>query len=283
MNVFLSENETALRILVGIALTFLLCRFVLFCFNRLEKSRWNRKNENTLLFRFLSKVSIFVLVLLLFFYSVYVLSGTARSITTILAGSGVITVIIGLAAQESLGNIISGFFIMLFKPFVIGDRVILKGSNITGYIEGITLRHTIVRTYFNSRYVIPNSKMNSEIIENSSLIDERSGMYLDVTVEMDADVEKAIRIMEKTIEENPSVLDLRTKEEREREKPISYVFVRNISLYGVELRSNIWSENVDTSFEVLSELRKEIIINFKKEGIRLAQFSFPADTESAGR
>ena len=108
--------------------------------------------------------------------------GLSKVMSTILAGSGIIAIVVGLAAQESLGNIISGWFIGLFRPFEVGDRVRLVGYDITGKIEDITLRHTVIKTFTNSRVIVPNSKISSTIIENSHYIDERSSSFIDVYV-----------------------------------------------------------------------------------------------------
>lgn len=269
----LLSNEKVIRIAWIIVIALILCKVVLVIFKKLSNSQFNPDNRNTLVFKFMSRVVIAIIMITTAFQITMALSGSKSNFSTLLASSGVITVVLGFAAQESLGNVISGFFIMCFKPFVVGDRVVLANSNITGYVEDITLRHTIIRTYFNSRYIIPNSKMNSEVIENSSLIDERAGMYLDVMIALDADVDRAVSIIQETIAQNPSVLDLRSEEDKKNKVPISKVSVRNISLYGIELRSSVWAVNVDASFNILSDLRIQVIKNLRQEGIALAKLA----------
>jgi small conductance mechanosensitive channel len=75
---------------------------------------------------------------------------------SLLAGAGLVTVALSFAAQNALSNIISGFFIVLFKPFGINDRLRFK-ETVTGVVEDITLRHTIIRDGENKRVIIPNS------------------------------------------------------------------------------------------------------------------------------
>lgn len=269
----LLSNEKVIRIAWIIVIALILCKAVLVMFKKLTNSQFNPDNRNTLVFKFMSRVVIAIIMITTAFQITMALAGSKADFSTLLASSGVITVVLGFAAQESLGNVISGFFIMCFKPFVVGDRVVLANSNITGYVEDITLRHTIIRTYFNSRYIIPNSKMNSEVIENSSLIDERAGMYLDVMIALDADVDKAVSIIQETIAQNPNILDLRSEEDKKNNIPISKVSVRNISLYGIELRSSVWAVNVDASFNILSDLRIQVIKNLRQEGIALAKLN----------
>lgn len=268
------KHEKFAGVALIIVITLVLSKVIFYIFKRLEKSSLNKNGQNTLVYKYLSKIVEAVLLLGMLFQIISLFVDLDKYVSTIIASSGVITVIIGLAAQESLGNVISGFFIMLFKPFKVGDRVVLATSNLTGYIEDITLRHTIIRTYFNSRYIIPNSKMNSEVIENSSLIDERAGMYLDVVIDLNEDAAKAIHIIQIVIEENPDVLDLRSEQDKLNGMPIASVLVRSITLYGIELRSSVSFINVDASFLVLSDLRIAVIQRFKEEGIKLAKLDY---------
>ena len=128
----------------------------------------------------------------------------AGTLTTILAGSGVLAVIIGFAAQESFGNLISGVFLTLFKPFDVGDRVVLPEKNITGYVEDITLRHTVIRTLTQTRALIPNAIMGSAIVENTDYVDGTLTMVpISVDVSFDTDLEKAVRVMGKALATHP--------------------------------------------------------------------------------
>ena len=128
----------------------------------------------------------------------------AGTLTTILAGSGVLAVIIGFAAQESFGNLISGVFLTLFKPFDVGDRVTLPEKNITGYVEDITLRHTVIRTLTQTRALIPNAIMGSAIVENTDYVDgSLTQVPINVDVTFDTDLEKAVRVMGKALATHP--------------------------------------------------------------------------------
>lgn len=270
----LTKQEKLWNIVIAVVVTAILIRIVTFVFQRLERSKNNQRHQNTLAYKFLSKVAVVLLIIALACQILTTVTGSNQYIAAILASSGVLTVILGLAAQESLGNVISGFFIMLFKPFAIGDRVTLFQSKITGYIEDITLRHTVVRTYYNSRYTIPNSKMNSEVIENSDLTDSRSGMYLDVIVPIQQDITLALKIMEEIITENPHAVDFRTESEKRQNQPKASVLIRDITIYGASLRGSVWAENVDASFSLMSELRKEVLLRFQQNHIQLTQVSY---------
>ena len=187
---------------------------------------------------------------------------------TILTGSGIAALGISLAAQQSLSNFISGMVISASKPFEVGDRVHLINGNITGNIEDITLRHTVVRTFMNSRVIIPNSVMNSDLIENSNIVEERASSFLDVIITYDSDIDKAMEIMVREISAHPNFVDVRTPEEMD--KPIVVVLVRNLGLHGVELRSSVWTGSIFNSFITCSEIRRKIKLAFDSEGIKFA-------------
>lgn len=188
---------------------------------------------------------------------------------TILAGSGILALAISLSAQESLNNILSAMFIAIFKPFEVGDRVTLVTNNITGIIEDITLRHTVVKTFTNTRVVIPNSTMNKEVIENSNLNDVTASSFIDIGVAYESNIERAMEIMAGIIGEHPLYLDTRTEEEKAEGKPKVKVFVRELGSSAVMLRANMWTSNVSENFEACSDIRLSLKKAFDKEGIEI--------------
>ncbi len=66
--------------------------------------------------------------------------------TALFAGAGVVAAIVGFASQSAFSNIVSGIFIVMFRPFRVGDRVRV-GQLYTGDVEDITLRHTVIKDF----------------------------------------------------------------------------------------------------------------------------------------
>ncbi len=89
----------------------------------------------------------------------------------LLASSAVIGLIIGFAAQRTIGNFIAGLLIALSQPLRIGDRVSVDGME--GTVEEIALTYTYIRADDNTRLVIPNEKLASDTIQNSTVARER--------------------------------------------------------------------------------------------------------------
>ena len=64
--------------------------------------------------------------------------------STLLASGGIVAVVVGLASQEAATSIVSGFMIIVSKPFQIGDTIILKEHNLRGTVKEIKLNHTVI-------------------------------------------------------------------------------------------------------------------------------------------
>lgn len=82
---------------------------------------------------------------------------------SLLAGAGIVTVIGGLASQQVLSNIVSGFLIVFFRPFKTGDRITVNNTW-TGEVEDITLRETILRDSEDNRVIVPNSVVSGQVL-----------------------------------------------------------------------------------------------------------------------
>lgn len=189
----------------------------------------------------------------------------SRLTTTLLAGSGIVALAVSLSAQESLGNIVSGLFISLYRPFNVGDRIKLVSSGVVGYVESITLRHTVIKTLTNTRITVPNSVMNKEIIENSNLVETIASYYVDVSISYESDVEKARRIMADIVGSHPLYVDVR-KNKSEEKVP---VLMRAFESSGIALRARVWTKTVDDNFKACSDIRIELLRQFRNAGIEI--------------
>lgn len=189
--------------------------------------------------------------------------------TALFASAGVIAAIVGFASQSAFSNIISGIFLVIFKPFRVGDRVRV-GTIYQGDVEDITLRHTIIKDFENRRIVIPNSVMNNEIIINSTLADEKLCMFIEITVSFDSDAAKALRIMESEALLHPLCQDNRTAEEKSNDAPQVEVRLLNFTESGQLLRAYVWANNPTEGFILKCDLHQSIKTRFDKEGIQIA-------------
>jgi len=248
--------------------------FVTSMFIRIFKSLWAVfVKETTIHQKFIKNVAFAIVWVIGVIMALGQLPNFADAAVALAAGSGLVAITIGLAAQESLSNAFNGVIISLFRPFEVGDRVHLVNANITGFIEDITIRHTVIRTFTNSRIIIPNSVMNQELLENSNFCNPQASAFIDVIITFDSDMEKATEIVAGVIGEHNDFVDMRTPEDLESGALKVPVFVRNIGLFGVELRASMWTATVTNNFAACSDVRRNILIEFEKAGIKLSTSS----------
>jgi small-conductance mechanosensitive channel len=104
----------------------------------------------------------------------------------VLASSAVLALVIGLAAQRTLANFVAGILIAFTQPVRIGDRVEVDGR--TGVVEEIGLTYTFIRLDDRSRLVIPNDKLASDTIRNSTIVSREKVAEITVHVPLNQDL-----------------------------------------------------------------------------------------------
>jgi len=100
----------------------------------------------------------------------------------VLASSAVIGLVIGFASQRTIGNVVAGVLIAISQPLRLGDEVEVQG--VQGVVEEIGLTYTWIRTRDNDRLVVPNEKLASDTIRNSTIRSDSS--LAEVTIEVPA-------------------------------------------------------------------------------------------------
>jgi small conductance mechanosensitive channel len=189
--------------------------------------------------------------------------------TTLLTGAGILAAIVGFASQSAFSNIISGIFLVIFKPFSVGDRVRV-GQLYTGDVEDITLRHTVIKDFENRRIVIPNTVISNETIINSTLTDEKICIFLELNISFDSDVDKAMDIMQGEATRHALCVDNRTDQERAKGEHQVVVKVMGYTDFATQLRAYIWARNPTEGFDLKCDLNKSIKKRFDSEGVDLA-------------
>lgn len=193
-----------------------------------------------------------------------------KSLTTaLLAGASVAVVAFSLLAQEAVGNLIAGVVISVFKPFVVNDIVTVDGANISGTVTDISLRHTTVKTLQNTSVIVPNSIMNSAVIENKKVKDYKLCNYLFVSVSYDADLDKVRKILAKIVSNHPLNKDVRTKSEINDGVSEVAIHFTEFGSSGIEVRACIWTKGPAEGFQALSDCREAIKKEFDKAKIHI--------------
>ena len=137
--------------------------------------------------------TVFTLIVFVGVLSALLVIPQVRAVATgILASSAVIGIIVGFAAQRTIGNFIAGLLIAFAQPVRLGDYV--ETAGFTGVVEEIGLTYTFIRVEDNDRLVVPNEKIASDTIRNSSIRSRKKLAHVTVQVPLDTDLE-AVRTL----------------------------------------------------------------------------------------
>ncbi len=187
---------------------------------------------------------------------------------TVFASAGIFLAILGLAAQQALSNIVSGTFIVIFKPFRVGDFITIANQH-TGTVEDITLRHTVIVNFENRRIIIPNSIISSETVINSSIANEKICESIVIGISYESDIDTAITIMREEAEKHPFCIDNRSKKEKNKGLEIVQVFLIGFGESSVNLKARVWCDNPYKAFEMHYDINQSTKKRFDKEGIEI--------------
>ncbi len=187
---------------------------------------------------------------------------------TLFAGAGILVAIIGLAAQQAFSNIVSGIFIVIFKPFRVGD-MIKVGARDYGIVEDITLRHTIITNFENKRIIIPNSVISSETIVNDNIEEAKICRWIEMGISYDSDVELASKIMQEEALKQPACIDNRTQEQKDNGEPQVNVRLISFGDFSVNLRAYVWTNDPYNAMQLHSDINKAVKKRFDAEGIEI--------------
>jgi len=191
-------------------------------------SRTGHLDRTTVSFlRQMGTAAIWVVMLILYAHLIPVLRAMG---TALLAGAGVASVVIGLAAQSTLGNLVAGVAITIYRPFRLGDTLQVSAPTGTevGTVELISLGYTTLRTADGRYVVLPNSIAASQVTINLSATRATAPLPIVIKVSRETDLEAARRLAESTaaealdqqavlgcfltrIDDNGAVLELRVR------------------------------------------------------------------------
>jgi small conductance mechanosensitive channel len=201
-------------------------------------------------------------------FAIYVIPSLRTLSVSLFAGAGVIAVIAGFASQQAFSNVVSGLFIALFTPFRVGD-IIKTSDTVMGIVEDINLRHTTLKTFENRRIIIPNNVINSEVITNYNIDDEKICRFVEIGVSYDSDLDLAMQIMREEAAKHPNCIDIRSEDEKQN--GIEKVKVKTLKFAdsAIILRAWVWANDPMKAFFMECDLNKTIKDRFDKEGVEI--------------
>jgi moderate conductance mechanosensitive channel len=206
-----------------------------------------------------SVVTSIAVVVIFFVAALQVLSVLGFNLGPMLASAGIAGLAIGFGAQTLVHDFINGFFILLENQYDIGDTVRIAG--VKGVVEGMNLRHTVLRDDDGTVHFVPNSAI--QIVSNTTR--DWSQLALRVTVAYSEPSEKVVKLLREV------------GEEVRRDPAFAEDIVGAIDVPGIERVGNGEAEYLmlvktrpNKHFGVSRELRRRIKECFEKNGVQAA-------------
>ncbi len=206
---------------------------------------------------------VFYVIVLLF--AVAALREAGFSLDVVLGAAGILTVAIGFASQTSASNMISGLFLLVEKPFEIGD--VIEADATIGEVVGIDMLSVKLRTPDNLYVRIPNETLIKTRVVNRSRFPIRR-LDLTVGIAYAEDVERVEALLLKLAEKNPVCL----------EEPKPFVLVTAFGPSSVDLQFSFWVPK-DKVLDGRSSMMVAIKQTLDRDGIEIP---FPHTSIYAG-
>lgn len=227
---------------------YIICRYI----RRGVRHLLERSNVDPSARSFISEIVFFFFLAIVILFAL----GTAGfNAGTLAAAFGGIGLAIALGLKDNIGNVASGIFILIFRPFRIGDYI--KTSVGEGTVKDIRIMYTVLSTLGNQMIVIPNSSLTNSPIKNYSYNDVRNLEYT-FGVGYDTDLRSCLTILRKVFTESPYIVD--------KEGLVIYISEMAASSINIYVRASVARPQY---FEAMNELYMEVKEAFDREGIEI--------------
>lgn len=194
-------------------------------------------------------------IALLAFVIIAALGQLGIQTTSFIAILGAAGLAIGLALQGSLSNFASGFLMIIFRPFKVGDKI--DAAGVTGVVEEIQIFTTVLKTPDNKTIIIPNSKITEDNIINYSA---KGTMRVDMVVGIGYgdDIDKARAIIKEILDNNDKVL----------KEPKLTIAIAELADSSVNFTVRPWT-NTDDYWDVYFDVMEAVKKRFDAENINI--------------
>ena len=198
--------------------------------------------------------------IIIFLFSIYfIMLSWGINVTAWIASAGILSVVIGFAAKDTLGNLFAGIFIMADSPYKEGDYINLDTGE-RGYVRDIGIRSTRIQTRDDIEITIPNSVIaNSKIINESGGPHEKERIRITVDVAYGSVIEDVKNIMSNIAKSSNNVY----------QDPAPRVRFREFGESGIKFQLLAWIEKPELRGRVIDELSTEIYNSFNSNNIEI--------------
>ena len=269
LNDFLKLDDfwsITIYILIITLISWVISRIIRFFIVLVIKRKQDQYGKTSILFlRNSIKFFIGLIALTYIIFSVPIFRNKAAFI---FSGAGILAAIIGFAAQAAISNLIAGAFIVIFKPFRVGDFIKLDDLR-TGIVEDITLRHTVINNFENKRLIIPNSIISTESVLNHTIDDSHILSFNNFLIGLNADIDLARKIIFDEVKKLDFVLDNRVSLGTISTTNTTEARVISITENFIHIRAYVWINDPFQEFKIKCALKEAVHKEFVKQGVDL--------------
>jgi small conductance mechanosensitive channel len=267
---FLLTYRQWIEIGIIVLFTFILTRILKILMNRFIKRSSTYLKVDKTRYKFFANATNAVIYIFAVIFIIHTIPALRSVSTTLFASAGILAAVIGFASQQAVSNIISGIFVVVFRPFRVGDNIKV-GNDFSGVVEDITLRHTVIKDSENARIIIPNSMINSQTLINYDIIDHKFKKRISFNVSLDSDIDLASKIIQNQVYQHPLTLS-----SHYADASTVAVEVAAIGDNFVTLRTFVWTLNAGDAATLNTDINRIVFNEFKKNNIH---FGEPQQTE----
>jgi small-conductance mechanosensitive channel len=240
-------------VVVVIALSWLLARLTVYILRR----RLLGRSLSQLLREVMARAGG-LLVMLAGVYLVLRIAGLTQLALTVVGGTGLIGLVLGIAFRDITENFLASLFLSLQQPFREGDLV--EVASVTGYVQRLTSRTTVLMTLDGNQVQVPNSTVFKSTLRNYTSNPNRREDFI-VGIGYDDAISFAQEVALKVLAEHPAVL----------KEPEPLVLVENLGSATVSLRVYFWLNGGQHSWVKV----KSSVIRLVKRAFQDAEISLP--------
>ncbi|TYT60506.1 mechanosensitive ion channel family protein [Natrialba swarupiae] len=184
----------------------------------------------------------------------------------------VLSLVLGAVLAPVGRSYVSGLFILVNRPYEVGDMIELVDREERGYVDDISLGYTRIYALDNSFLVIPNETMRERDVRNRSAEDERNRLSLEVCVTYEGDLERACSLLERSARRVDGVIEggppIRIGRSRFPAGPTA--FVREFADHGILIDLKLWTEEPYLPLKVRSAVHRNAWNAFEGEDVEIA-------------
>jgi small-conductance mechanosensitive channel/CRP-like cAMP-binding protein len=247
-----------LKIILWMALVISVVRFFIYLFGK-TVHRGSSQGEASSLLKTVLSIVIYIVAFFIIFQSQF----PAVQLAPLFTGSTIIGIVVGLALQDTLGNLFAGLALQADQPFIVGDVVLIPGRG-EGVVEMVSWRGVKIRTFQNKLLVISNSVLGKELIEVAPKINLNAKLVFFNTLYSHSPA-RTIQVVREAVRQVENVSP--------KLRPV--VRIRNLAADGIDWEVKYWLEDYTKQHDTDALVRQRIWYTFRREHIH---FAYPTRT-----